>query len=299
MSNPLTETRYYYCEYYYCQCLYGNILELIWNQTFISNCSLFSIQCPWMEGCLHHWMWSWFLQTQKCHLNPVCCSMMMSGGSHMDKGMGIVHVVRNVHECIKFYWKSPPFPNVCHQVVLFGSPLLLLLLGWHTGRMVAESVYVVLCWGGAARRWNLVCCSVIIILRKTVSQMSAYRSPVWFCGTSAMCCNRIWVKGCIFYTGDVVNLWASSKWGWVCWNFHYHFQSLCLLMITCSQMWHSGWSWSNWIIHHQAAGAVGAWIMNKRTHCKLVQWCYLACVPWGQVSKIVRLLLLHSIHNIL
>ena len=34
--------------------------------------------------------------------------MMMSDNSHMDMGMDIVHVVRNVHECIKVYQESPP-----------------------------------------------------------------------------------------------------------------------------------------------------------------------------------------------
>ena len=138
MSDLLKETRYFYCEYYYCQCLYGNILELIWKETFISNHSLFSIQCPLVDGCLHHWMWSWCPQTWRCCLNPAWHSMMMYGISHMDMGMDIVHVVRNVHECIMVYWESPPFPNVHHRVVLFVSPLLLLCLGWHTGRMAAE-----------------------------------------------------------------------------------------------------------------------------------------------------------------
>ena len=45
----------------------------------------------------------------------MCCSMMMSGSSHMDMGMGIVHVVGRVHEYIKFCQGFPPYPNVHHQ----------------------------------------------------------------------------------------------------------------------------------------------------------------------------------------
>ena len=38
-----------------------------------------------------------YLQTWRCHLNPVCCSMMMPDNPNLDKDMDIVCVVRNVH----------------------------------------------------------------------------------------------------------------------------------------------------------------------------------------------------------
>ena len=65
-------------------------------------------------------------------LKSVCHSMMMSGSFHMDMGMGIVHVVRDVHEYIRVCQGFLPYPNVHHQGALFGSPLpfpLLLSLG--------------------------------------------------------------------------------------------------------------------------------------------------------------------------
>ena len=58
--------------------------------------------------------------------------MMMSGSSHMDTGMGIVHVVGHVHEYRKVCQEFPPYPNVHHQGAQFGNPPpcpLLLLLG--------------------------------------------------------------------------------------------------------------------------------------------------------------------------
>ena len=90
----------------------SNILE--WRDVFITG------------------MWSLYLQTQRCHLNPVCHSMRMPGSSHTDMGMGIVHVVRNVREYIKSCQGFLPYPSVHRQGALSGSPplfLLLLLLG--------------------------------------------------------------------------------------------------------------------------------------------------------------------------
>ena len=69
-------------------------------------------------------------------------------------------------------------------------------------------------------------------------------------------------------------------------------------MLAYSQMWHSGWSWSDQIKFHQTAGIAGAWMLSKRMCSKLVQWCYLVHVSQGQLSKTVRLLLQHSIQNI-
>ena len=83
---------------------------------FISNHSLFSIQCHGVQGCLHPWMQSSGLQTQRCHLNPVCHGMMMLGILNMDMDMDIVHVVMNVHEYIDVCQGFPPYPNVHHQV---------------------------------------------------------------------------------------------------------------------------------------------------------------------------------------
>ena len=75
-------------------------------------------------------MWSSGLQTQRCHLNAMCCSRMMHGNPNKDMGMDIVHVVMNVHEYMKTCQRFPLYPNVRHQVGLFGSPRLLpLLLG--------------------------------------------------------------------------------------------------------------------------------------------------------------------------
>ena len=81
---------------------------------FISNQSLFGIQYCRVQGCLHHWMWSSDLQIQRCHLNPMCHSMMMPGNLNMDMGMDIVCVVRNVHEYIKVCQRFLPYPNVHH-----------------------------------------------------------------------------------------------------------------------------------------------------------------------------------------
>ena len=54
----------------------------------------------------------------------------MLGNLNMDMDMGIVHVVGNVHGNTDVCQGFPPYPNVHHQVGLFGSllPLLLLLL---------------------------------------------------------------------------------------------------------------------------------------------------------------------------
>ena len=98
---------------------------------FNSNQS-FSIHCPQEEGCLHCLMWSLYPQILGCYLYPVCHSMMMFGSLHRDMGMGIVHVVRHVHEHIMFYWGFPTYPNVHPQGALFENPPpcpLLLLLG--------------------------------------------------------------------------------------------------------------------------------------------------------------------------
>ena len=48
---------------------------------------------------------------------------------HKDMDMGIVHVVRHVHVCTMFYWVFPRWSNDHCSGVLFGSPLLLPLLG--------------------------------------------------------------------------------------------------------------------------------------------------------------------------
>ena len=76
-----------------------------------------------IAGCGHYIQKTW-----RCHLNPVCHSTMMSGSLHMDMGMGIVHVVRNVHEYIKVCQGFLPYLNVHHQGALSGSLLPFLLL---------------------------------------------------------------------------------------------------------------------------------------------------------------------------
>ena len=99
---------------------------------FISNHSIFSIQHLWGEGCPHHWMWSYSLQTWRCYSSPVCQSMM-SGNLHMGTDMGIIHVVRNVHEYIEVCQGFHPNSNVHPWVVQFGNPLpylFVLCLGW-------------------------------------------------------------------------------------------------------------------------------------------------------------------------
>ena len=58
--------------------------------------------------------------------------MMMPDNPNMDMVMAIVCVVMNVHEYINVCQGFLPYPNVHHQVGLFGNPLplpLLLLLG--------------------------------------------------------------------------------------------------------------------------------------------------------------------------
>ena len=70
----------------------------------------FSIQCPRVQGCLHHWMWSSGLQLQRCHLNPRYHSMMKFDGLNMD----IVHVVMNVYGYIDVCQGFLPYPSVHH-----------------------------------------------------------------------------------------------------------------------------------------------------------------------------------------
>ena len=49
--------------------------------------------------------------------------MMMSGNSHMDMGMEIVHVVRNVHEYIDVCQGFFLYSNFSPLEVIFGNPL--------------------------------------------------------------------------------------------------------------------------------------------------------------------------------
>ena len=188
--------------------------------------SIFSIQYPQVGGCLHHWMWSLHPQILRCHLNPVSCSMMMSGSSHMDMGMGVVHVVRHGHEYIKFCQGFLPYPNVHHQ----GGTV------WKSSSMSSSSVSMVTyvcrmhlegkCW-----KVSVWCCTGSALCGDGVSSIGVSSSSsseelkVRHLCTSLqgnflipLLCGMTesWIKWCMFSTGDVVNLWDSSKWLRLC-----------------------------------------------------------------------------------
>ena len=66
-------------------------------EMFISNHSVFSIQCHLVQEHLHHWKWSSGLRIQRCHLNPWSHSKRKFGNLSMDTGTGTVCVVMTVH----------------------------------------------------------------------------------------------------------------------------------------------------------------------------------------------------------
>ena len=68
-------------------------------------------------------------------------------------------------------------------------------------------------WQCIVWRWSLIHWGVIIIiLRRTESEASVYQSAGPFSNTSAAWHDWVWIKGCMFFTGDMVNLSGSSKW---------------------------------------------------------------------------------------
>ena len=130
----------------------------------------------------------------------------------MDMGMGIVHVVRNVHEYIDVCQGFLPYSSVHHWAVMFGNPLPCLLhLGWWTcsrGKIVIKR-HPGGIWSGDGK---LVCRGVIIIFRRAENQASAYWSVVWLSGTCVAWCDWVWVKRHVLNTGNMMNLGGSSKW---------------------------------------------------------------------------------------
>ena len=96
-------------------------------EMFLSNHSVFSIQGYLVQEHLHQCKWSSGLQIQRCHLNPWSHSKRKIGNLNMDMGMGIVHVVMNVHVYIVVCQEFLQWSNVHHPMKQFGSPLLHLL----------------------------------------------------------------------------------------------------------------------------------------------------------------------------
>ena len=138
---------------------------------FISNCSPCSIQCPQVEGCLHHWTCGHDdPQIWRCHLNPVCHSMMMPSNLHMDMEYGHSLCGKEcswIHRCLSGI--SFCIPMFSLWEVLFGNPLSCSSssasrVTWTcsrcTWKMVAlKGIYVHFCTGSGiwSRRWNLIC----------------------------------------------------------------------------------------------------------------------------------------------
>ena len=87
----------------------------------------FSMACPDVLVCPHHWMLSWCLQNWKCPLNPGCLHTKELGSLHKGMDPGIIYVVRHVHVYTMFYQVFSQWSNDHNPGIPFGSPLLLLL----------------------------------------------------------------------------------------------------------------------------------------------------------------------------
>ena len=98
-----------------------------------------------VQVCPHHWMWSWYPQNWKYHSNPWFWHRKEASSLHMGMGTGTFHVVRHVHVYIKFCQAFLQESNVHHPRVLFGNPLLHLLLGV-PGHQDLLSKLLVECW---------------------------------------------------------------------------------------------------------------------------------------------------------